>query len=39
MATSLRINISPDNSGLLGVKQTDASASKVTELLQEDLEV
>lgn len=39
MATAHRIHISPENTGLWGVKQTDEVANKVTELLQKDLEV
>lgn len=39
MASAQRIHISPENTGLWGVKQTDEVARKVTELLQKDLEV
>lgn len=39
MASAHRIHISPENTGLWGVKQTDEVANKVTELLQKDLDV
>lgn len=39
MATAHKIHISPENTGLWGVKQTDDVANKLTELLQKDLEV
>lgn len=39
MASAHRIHISPENTGLWGVKQTDEVAGKVTELLQRDLDV
>lgn len=39
MASAQRIHVSPENTGLWGVKQTDEVANKVTELLQKDLEV
>lgn len=39
MASAQRIHISPENTGLWGVKQTDEVAKKVTELLQRDMEV
>lgn len=39
MATPTRIQISPEETGLLGLKQTPDAAAKITELLQEDLEV
>ncbi|KAH8772633.1 HypA protein [Diaporthe sp. PMI_573] len=39
MATAHKIHISPENTGLWGVKQTDEVANKVSELLQKDLEV
>ncbi|KAI3396354.1 hypothetical protein diail_12244 [Diaporthe ilicicola] len=38
MASPQRIHISPQNTGLWGVKQTDEVAKKTTELLQKDLE-
>ena len=34
-----KMHITPDNTGLWHVKQTDEAAKKVSELLQEDLEV
>ena len=37
--TPYQIHISPQNTGLLGVKQTESAARKVSELLQKDLEV
>lgn len=39
MASPTRIQISPEETGLLGLKQTPDAAAKITELLQEDLEV
>jgi hypothetical protein len=39
MATAYQINVPVGDTGLLGVKQTESSASKVSELLQKDLEV
>jgi S-adenosylmethionine hydrolase len=39
MASSTKIFISPDNTGLLGLKQTEEASKKVSELLQKDLEV
>ena len=39
MATARIIQITPENTGLTRIKQTEAAAKKVTELLQEDLEV
>jgi hypothetical protein len=38
-STPYKIDISPDNTGLLGLKQTDEASKKVSELLQKDLEV
>ncbi|TGJ78477.1 hypothetical protein E0Z10_g10291 [Xylaria hypoxylon] len=38
MATARTIHITPDNTGLLHKKQSEAAAKKTTELLQEDLE-
>lgn len=38
MASAHKIHISPENTGLWGIKQTDEVAKKVTELLQKDLE-
>ncbi|KAJ0117104.1 HypA protein [Diaporthe amygdali] len=38
MATAQKILISPQNTGLLGVKQTDEAANKASQLLQKDLE-
>jgi hypothetical protein len=37
--TPYRIHISPENTGLLKVKQTEEASNKVSELLQKDLEV
>lgn len=37
--TPYKIHISPDNTGLLGLKQTEDASKKVSELLQKDLEV
>jgi hypothetical protein len=34
-----QIHISPNNTGLLGLKQTEEASKKVSELLQKDLEV
>lgn len=39
MATAHKIHISPENTGLWGVRQTDEAANKLTELLQKDLEL
>lgn len=39
MAKSTRISISPENTGLWGIKQSEAAAERVTELLQLDLNV
>lgn len=39
MATARTIHITPENTGLGHRKQSEAAARKVTELLQEDLEV
>jgi len=39
MASSTKIHISPDDTGLLGLKQTEDASRKVSELLQKDLEV
>lgn len=39
MATPFRIEILPKDAGLLGMKLGDKEASKVSELLQRDLEV
>ncbi|KAK4138648.1 hypothetical protein BT67DRAFT_413207 [Trichocladium antarcticum] len=33
-----KMHVTPDNTGLWGIKQTDEAAEKVSELLQEDLE-
>ncbi|KAI1438843.1 HypA protein [Xylaria sp. CBS 124048] len=38
MATSRIINITPDNTGLWHIKQTEEAAQKLTQLLQSDLE-
>ncbi|KAI0515408.1 HypA protein [Xylaria bambusicola] len=38
MATAHKIHITPDNTGLWSIKQTNAGAKKTTELLQNDLE-
>ncbi|KAH8908431.1 HypA protein [Coniochaeta sp. PMI_546] len=37
-STPYQIHISPDNTGLLGLKQTEEASKKVSELLQKDLE-
>lgn len=39
MATPFKIKVEPQNSGLLGLKLDQNEASKVTDLLQKDLEV
>ncbi|KAG8158869.1 hypothetical protein KVR01_011312 [Diaporthe batatas] len=39
MATAHRIHITPENTGLWGVRQTDEAANKLSELLQKDLEL
>jgi len=39
MASSLKVHITPENTGLLHVPQTAEAADKATELLQKDLEV
>ena len=39
MATPFKIQVQPQNSGLLELKQGQNEASKVTDLLQKDLEV
>lgn len=39
MATAKTIKITPENTGLWHVKQTEAAAKKASELLQKDLEV
>lgn len=39
MAATGTISISPDNTGLWNLKQSDDAARKVTELLQKDYEV
>ena len=39
MASASKIQITPENTGLLKVKQTTDAAKKVTELLQEDIDV
>lgn len=39
MATPFQIQVEPQNSGLLGFKVGQSEASKVTDLLQKDLEV
>ncbi|KAJ3579448.1 hypothetical protein NPX13_g1113 [Xylaria arbuscula] len=38
MATARKIQITPENTGLWRLKQTDGAAKKITELLQDDLE-
>ncbi|KAJ2965829.1 hypothetical protein NUW58_g10811 [Xylaria curta] len=38
MATARTIHITPENTGLWHLKQTEAAAKKTTELLQQDLE-
>lgn len=39
MATAYKIHIDPSHVGLLGYKHDEATASKLSELLQKDLEV
>jgi hypothetical protein len=39
MATPFKIQLEPQNSGLLGMKLGQSEASKATDLLQKDLEV
>lgn len=39
MATPFKIQVEPQNSGLLELKQGQNEASKATDLLQKDLEV
>ena len=39
MATARIIDITPENTGLIGITQSKAAAKKATEILQEDLEV
>lgn len=39
MATSRKILITPENTGLWHPKQTEAAANKTSELLQQDLDV
>lgn len=39
MATAYRIHVPAQDTGLLKVEQDEATAAKVTELLQRDLEV
>jgi hypothetical protein len=39
MATPFQIQVDSQNSGLLGLKVGQSEASKVTDLLQKDLEV
>ena len=41
MASNLpfKMHVTPDNTGLWHIKQTDEAANKVSELLQEDMEV
>jgi hypothetical protein len=34
-----KMHITPDNTGLWRIKQTDEAAKKASELLQEDMEV
>ncbi|KAL7625541.1 hypothetical protein AAE478_004761 [Parahypoxylon ruwenzoriense] len=38
MATAHTIHITPDNTGLWGIQQTESAAKKASELLQQDLE-
>lgn len=38
MATASKISISPDNTGLWGIRQEESVAQKATELLQKDME-
>ncbi|KAF4953460.1 hypothetical protein FSARC_12383 [Fusarium sarcochroum] len=38
MATSFKVHVEPQNSGLLGLKLGQSEASKVTDLLQKDLD-
>ena len=39
MATSYKIQVDPGHCGLMGYKCDEAAATKVSELLQKDLEV
>lgn len=39
MASTGIISIAPDNTGLWGLKQSDAAAKRTSELLQQDFEV
>lgn len=39
MATAYKVHITPENTGLWGIRQSDEAANKLTELLQKDLEV
>ena len=34
-----KVHVTPDNTGLWHIKQTEEAAKKVSELLQEDMEV
>lgn len=38
-ATPFKIHLTPDNTGLLSIKQTSEAANTVSDLLQQDLEV
>ena len=38
MATAYKINITPDNTGLWGIQQSDHAARTATELLQKDMD-
>lgn len=39
MATAYKIQVGPEDTGLLKIKQSEEVAAKATELLQRDLEV
>lgn len=39
MATPYKIHVGPQDTGLLGYKQTDEAAAKASKLLEDDLEV
>lgn len=39
MATPYKVLVTPENTGLLGIRQTPEAASMVTDLLQRDLDV
>lgn len=39
MTTPYKVLVTPENTGLLGIRQTPEAASMVTDLLQRDLDV